>query len=148
MSTAARTSWDDYFLGIARQAATRATCDRRHVGCVLVRDKAIITTGYNGSLRGLDHCDAAGHQMEEGHCVRTVHAEANALMQAARAGVRVEGAIAYVTDFPCWPCFKLLVQAGVVGIAYGSPYRPDAKVIDAASRLDVELRDLAGQEPT
>ena len=137
-----RASWDDYFLGMARQAATRATCDRRHVGCVLVRDKAVLATGYNGSLRGLDHCDSVGHLMEEGHCVRVIHAEGNALMQAARNGIRIEGATAYVTDFPCWPCFHLLAQAGIVAIAYGAPYRPDPKVADAASRLDIELRDL------
>ena len=70
-----RVSWDEYFMNIARVVATRATCDRKHVGAVLVRDKTILATGYNGSARGLEHCDDAGHMMEDGHCVRTVHAE-------------------------------------------------------------------------
>lgn len=136
---ATRAGWDGYFLRIAAEVATRATCDRRHVGCVLVRDKNILATGYNGSLRGLEHCDEAGHLMEEGHCVRTVHAEANAIVQAARNGVRVDGAIAYVTDFPCWGCFRLLAQAGVVRIAYRAPYRPDEMVVEVAAALGLAI---------
>ena len=80
--------------------ATRSTCDRKHVGAVIVRDKMILTTGYNGSIRGLGHCDDEGHLMEDGHCVRTVHAEANAIVQAACNGVRVDGADIYVTASP------------------------------------------------
>src|SRR5262249_5404100 len=72
-----RASWDEYFMNIAREVATRSTCDRKHVGAVLVRDKSILATGYNGSIRGLPHCDEVGCLMEDGHCVRTVHAEAN-----------------------------------------------------------------------
>jgi len=79
-----RASWDEYFMAIARQVATRSTCDRKHVGAVVVKDRMILTTGYNGSIRGLPHCDDVGHLMEDGHCVRTTHAEANALVQAAR----------------------------------------------------------------
>ena len=84
MTTRIRASWDEYFMAIARVVATRSTCDRKHVGAVIVREKMILTTGYNGSIRGLGHCDDEGHLMEEGHCVRTVHAEANAIVQAAR----------------------------------------------------------------
>ena len=141
-----RGSWDDYFIRIAREVSTRATCDRRHVGCVLVRDKCILATGYNGSLRGLPHCNepGVGCFMEDGHCTRTVHAEANAIAQAARNGVRLDGATAYVTAFPCWPCFKLLVQAGIARIVYGEPYRVNSVVGLAAAGLGVELVEASG----
>src|SRR3984885_7436072 len=92
-----RASWDDYFMNIARTVAARSTCDRKFVGAVIVRDRMILATGYNGSVRGLPHCDEEGHLMEDGHCVRTVHAEANAIVQAARNGGRVDGAHIYVT---------------------------------------------------
>ena len=76
MSERRRASWDEYFMAIAREVATRSTCDRKHVGAVIVRDKLILATGYNGSVRGLAHCDDEGHLLEDGHCVRTIHAEA------------------------------------------------------------------------
>lgn len=129
-----RQSWDSYFMKIAHEASTRGTCDRKKVGCVLVRDRRIIATGYNGSIPGALHCDEVGHDMDEGgHCVRTVHAEANAIAQAARFGTPLLGAVAYVNTFPCWPCFKLLVTAGVRVIAYDAEYRRDARV-EGASR--------------
>ena len=109
---AERSSWDQYFMDIARQVATRATCDRKHVGALLVRDRTILSTGYNGSIRGLPHCDEVGHMMENGHCVATVHAEANAIIQAAKNGVGIDGATIYTTASPCWPCFKLIANAG------------------------------------
>lgn len=126
-----RPSWDEYFLSIAQAAATRATCDRKHVGAVLVRDRQILATGYNGSVRGAPHCDDAGHDMQDGHCVRTVHAEANAIAQAARAGTRVDGATLYVTAFPCWPCMKLVINAGVVRVVYKDAYRVDQRALFA-----------------
>ena len=98
-----RASWDEYFMNIARMVATRATCDRKHVGAVLVRDRTLLSTGYNGSIRGLGHCSEEGHMMEDGHCVRTVHAEANAIIQAAKNGVAIDGATIYTTASPCWP---------------------------------------------
>ena len=81
---AERASWDEYFMNIARVVSTRSTCDRKHVGAVIVRDKTILSTGYNGSIRGLPHCDEVGHLMEDGHCVRTIHAEANAICRPPR----------------------------------------------------------------
>src|SRR3989338_10560524 len=84
-----RPTWDDYFMNIAKQAATRSTCERKHVGAVIVRDKTILSTGYNGSIRGMPHCDDAGHMMENDHCVATIHAEANAIIQAAKHGVNI-----------------------------------------------------------
>jgi dCMP deaminase len=136
-----RTSWDEYFMEIARQVASRATCDRKHVGAVLVRDRIILSTGYNGSIRGMPHCDEVGHLMENGHCVATVHAEANAVLQAARTGVRIEGSALYTTASPCWPCFKLVANAGILRIVYGEFYR-DPRIFDVAAKLSIELVSL------
>src|SRR6478609_6083915 len=138
---AARSSWDQYFMDIARQVATRATCDRKHVGAVLVRDRIILSTGYNGSIRGMPHCDEVGHQMENGHCVATIHAEANAILQAARNGVRIEGADIYTTASPCWPCFKLIANTGIKRVVYGEFYR-DERIFGIAQRLGIELHAL------
>ena len=124
-----RPTWDEYFLGVAKQAATRGTCTRKQVGAVLVRGRVILCTGYNGSIAGTPHCDEAGCLMEDSHCVRTVHAEANAIAQAAREAIRVEGATCYTTASPCWPCLKLLANAGVKQIIYGEAYRMDDKVM-------------------
>jgi dCMP deaminase len=141
-----RLSWDEYFMTIAYQVATRATCERKHVGAVIVRDKTILSTGYNGSIRGLEHCDEVGHLMENGHCVRTVHAEANALVQAARNGVRIEGASIYVTASPCWSCFRLIANAGLQRIAFGEFYR-DPRIFEYSERLSMELVDLRHVKP-
>ena len=137
-----RVSWDDYFMSIARTVAARSTCDRKFVGAVIVRDRIILATGYNGSIRGLPHCDDEGHLMEDGHCVRTVHAEANAIVQAARAGVRIDAASIYVTASPCWGCFRLIANAGITRVAFGEFYR-DARVFDVSARLGIELVDLS-----
>lgn len=134
-----RVGWSQYFMGIAAQCATRATCDRKHVGAVIVRNGMIVSTGYNGSIAGLAHCDDVGHLMEDGHCVRTVHAEANALVQAASHGVRVRGAVIYVTASPCLGCFKLIVNAGIGRIVFGEAYRLDERVVLFAKELGVEL---------
>lgn len=123
---------------IARQVATRSTCHRKNVGAVIVRDRTILSTGYNGSIRGTEHCDEAGHMMEGGHCVRTIHAEANAIIQAARNGVRVEGSEIYTTASPCWECFKLIVNAGINRIYYGEFYREE-RIFDIAHQVGVEL---------
>lgn len=142
-----RVSWDEYFMNIAREVATRATCDRKHVGAVIVRDKNILATGYNGSIRGLPHCDEVGHLMEEGHCVRTVHAEANAIVQAAKSGVRIENAGIYVTASPCWSCFRLIANAGIRRIVFGEFYR-DPKIFEMSQAIGIELVDLANKTVT
>ncbi|MCX7786458.1 MAG: cytidine/deoxycytidylate deaminase family protein [Spirochaetes bacterium] len=117
-----RPSWDDYFLGIARAVAERATCDRGRSGCVIVRDKAILVTGYVGSPTGLPHCDEEGHQMkkmihEDGritqHCVRTVHAEQNAICQAAKYGISLNGGTLYCKMTPCRTCAMLIINCGI-----------------------------------
>lgn len=141
MSERKRASWDEYFMAIAREVATRSTCDRKHVGAVIVRDKMILTTGYNGSIRGLAHCDDDGHMMQDGHCVRTVHAEANAIAQAARNGVRLDGAGIYVTASPCFGCFKLIANSGLSRIVFGEFYR-DERIFTLSEQLRIELSHL------
>ncbi|RMF09535.1 MAG: deaminase [Candidatus Neomarinimicrobiota bacterium] len=140
-----RVSWTEYFMNIAREVATRSTCDRKHVGAVIVRGKTILSTGYNGSIRGLPHCDEVGHEMEDGHCVRTVHAEANAIVQAARHGVRIEDAEIYVTASPCYHCFKLIANAGIKKIYYGEFYR-DERILHHAREAGIELVTMSGDQ--
>ena len=116
-------NWDKYFMQMARQASTMATCDRLHVGCVLVKDRRIIATGFNGSVSGQLHCDMVGHYYnDEGRCIRTIHAEQNAILQCAKYGIPTDGAIAYVTHEPCENCVKQLNQAGIEEVIYGKPY--------------------------
>ena len=131
-------------MNIAREAATRSTCDRKHVGAVIVRDRTILSTGYNGSIRGMPHCDEMGHTMENDHCVATIHAEANAIIQAARNGVNINGGEMYTTASPCWSCFKLIANAGIVRIYYAEFYR-DERSLQVAPRIGVELIDLRPQ---
>lgn len=138
MATDQRKPWDQYFMEIARVVATRATCDRKHVGAVLVRERTILSTGYNGSIKGMPHCSDVGHLMENGHCVATIHAEANAILQAARNGVRLEGSDIYTTASPCWPCFKLIANTGMKRIVFGEFYRDD-RIFEVAKRLEIEL---------
>jgi dCMP deaminase len=141
MTQRLRASWDEYFMAIARVVATRSTCDRKHVGAVIVREKMILTTGYNGSIRGLSHCDDDGHMMEDGHCVRTVHAEANAIVQAARNGVRLDGADIYVTASPCFGCYKLIANSGLTRIVFGEFYR-DSRIFELSEKLGIKLDHL------
>jgi len=138
---AGRVDWHTYFMNIARQAATRATCERKHVGAVIVRDRTIPSTGYNGSIRGMPHCDDVGHMIENTHCVATVHAEANAIIQAAKNGVRIDGSEIYTTASPCWNCFKLIANAGIGAIYYGEFYR-DERSIEVAAQIGIKLIDL------
>ncbi len=121
-----RKPWKDYFMEIAEQVATRSTCDRAFVGCLLVNDdNRIVSTGYNGSVSGNPHCDDQGHTMRDGHCIATIHAEMNALLYCAKEGIPVKGSTAYVTHFPCLNCTKALIQAGIKAIYYKNSYRID-----------------------
>ena len=122
-----RPDWDTYFLDMVDSVATRATCDRGRSGCVITRNRRIIATGYVGSPPGLPHCDDVGHDMRSvthadgritHHCVRTLHAEQNALAQAARHGLSLEGATLYCRMEPCRVCAMLIVSAGVAGLLY------------------------------
>jgi len=117
-----RPSWDEYFLKLAMLASERATCPRMHCGCVLVSDRYVLSTGYNGSLPGTPHCYTHGCLMVRGHCVRTNHAEINAICQATRHGVTLTGATAYVTNLPCTACAKALITAGIQRVVVFSDY--------------------------
>ena len=114
-----RLTWDEYFMNLAITVSERGTCDRAYVGCVIVNeDNRIVTTGYNGSIKGNPHCDEIGHTMRDGHCIATIHAEMNALLYCAKEGISVNGCKAYVTHFPCLNCTKSLIQAGIKEIYY------------------------------
>lgn len=121
-----RKFWDEYFMEITEMVATRSTCDRAFVGCVLVNsDNRIVSTGYNGSLSGNPSCDEIGHTMRDGHCIATIHAEMNALLYCAKEGISVKNSKCYVTHFPCLNCTKALLQAGIKEIYYKYDYRID-----------------------
>lgn len=141
-----RDNWDTYFLKIALTVATRATCDRLHAGAVIVKNGNILATGYNGSITGLPHCDDVGHEMVDGHCVRTVHAERNAIGQAAKHNGGIDGATIYLTATPCWPCFQLLVNSGIKRIVYDESYRSDPMTLQTAFTLGIELVQIRLEE--
>lgn len=133
-----RPEWDEYFLKLAMLASERATCPRMHCGCVLVNKKNVIATGYNGSIPGDDHCDQVGCLIIDNHCVRTVHAEMNALIQAARRGHAVEGSTAYITNMPCTTCSKALITAGVKRVVIFSDYH-DTLALQFFSKAGVKI---------
>lgn len=122
--TEQRLSWDHYFLAQALLIANRATCKRAKVGAVLVKDNKVIATGYNGSVSGTEHCLEQECLVVDGHCVRTIHAEVNAILQGAERGIP-RGFTAYVTHFPCLHCSKQLLQVGCKRVVYIHEYRID-----------------------
>lgn len=138
-----RPSWDEYFMDITRRVATRSTCLRRAVGAILVHDKRIIASGYNGGPSGLAHCLDIGCLREklgipsgqQHELCRGIHAEQNAIIQAARYGVSIEGAVLYCTTQPCTQCTKMLINAGITEIVYAEGYPDD---------LACELLDESG----
>ena len=141
-----RPSWDEYFVEIARQVATRSTCLRRHVGAVLVRDRRILATGYNGAPKGLAHCEEVGCLREKlgipsgqrQEICRGLHAEQNAIIQAALHGVSTIDSTAYVTHQPCITCAKMLINAGITRIVCASAY-PDKESRDMLSEAGIPL---------
>lgn len=141
--TKERVSWETYFMNIAKEVSTRSTCDRKHVGAVIVRDKTLLSTGYNGSIKGLPHCNEAGCEMVDGHCIRTSHAEANAIVQAAKNGVKIDGSEIYVTASPCYNCFKLIANSGIKIIFYKEFYR-DQRIKERAKEVGIKLVSLEG----
>src|SRR3989304_3032877 len=141
-----RVPWDNYFMNIATVVASRSTCPRKFVGAVIVRDKTILSTGYNGSIRGMPHCSEAGHMMENDHCVATIHAEANAIIQAAKNGVTIDGGTVYVTASPCWSCLKQIASAGLRRICYGEFYG-DERIFGVPGRRAIELVHIPAQPP-
>ena len=134
-----RLSWNEYFMRLAETVAMRGTCDRAYVGCVLVNsENRIVSTGYNGSIKGNAHCDEIGHTMRDGHCIATIHAEMNAILYCAKEGISVKDTICYVTHFPCLNCTKSLIQAGISKIYYHEAYRVDEYAIELLDRNNIE----------
>lgn len=129
-------------MSIALQVAKRSTCDRANVGAIIVKDRRILTTGYNGSPAGLPHCDDIGHLMVEGHCVRTLHAEQNAIIQAAYHGVSVQESTLYVTHQPCLNCAKMIINAGIRRVVFAGAY-PDPLARQFLAEAGVGLQHFA-----
>ena len=140
-----RPSWDEYFMRIAQEVATRSTCPRLAVGAVIVRDRRLLTTGYNGSPSGLPHCDDVGCliRIVDGResCQRTLHAEQNAIIQAAYHGVSVTGADIYTTHQPCLLCTKMIINSGIQTVYYGEGY-PDPLAVELSQTAGLDIRRL------
>lgn len=137
-----RISWDQYFMAQSHLLSLRSTCTRLMVGATIVRDKRIIAGGYNGSVTGSVHCIDEGCYVIDGHCVRTVHAEANALLQCAKFGVPTEGADIYVTHFPCLQCCKQLIQSGIKRVYYAEDYRNHEYAIELFAEANVDIKKV------
>ena len=141
-----RKSWESYFMEIADQVATRATCDRKHVGAVVVKDKRILATGYNGAPAGIPHCSELGHDLilvnGKESCSRAIHAEINVVAQCAKYGIPMEGATLYVNTYPCYPCFKVLVSGGIKEVVCKAEYDytndPFTKALSKASKVKIK----------
>ncbi len=147
-----RPSWDEYFLGIVREVAKRATCDRGKCGCVVVKDRRILATGYVGAPSGLPHCDEVGHMLRDviypdgsisKHCVRTTHAEQNAVCQAARFGISLSGATLYCTMEPCFTCAKMIVNAGINRVVCEKKYHAGGDTRDLFKEADIKFDVLS-----
>jgi dCMP deaminase len=143
-----RPSWDDYFMEVADAISKRATCDRGRSGCVIAKDKRILATGYVGAPAGLPHCDDVGHQFkrlvhEDGtvtqHCVRTVHAEQNAICQAARHGTSIEGASLYCRMTPCRTCAMLIINCGIKRVVCERKYHAGTESEELFRQAGVNL---------
>ena len=143
-----RPNWDRYFLDLCEAVARRATCDRGRSGCVIVKDKRIMTTGYVGAPAGLPHCDEAGHDMRKvfdnngsvtQHCVRTLHAEQNAIIQAARFGIPLVGATLFCKMTPCRTCAMMIINAGIQRVVCEKRYHADADTREMFKQAYVEL---------
>lgn len=138
-----RSSWQEYFMGIAESIAQRGTCDRAFVGAVIVNnDNRIVSTGYNGSISGDNHCIDSEHKMRDGHCIRTIHAEQNALYYCAKEGIKVKNCSIYVTHFPCLNCTKALIQSGINHIYYKNDYRIDEYALELLNIANVKYTKL------
>jgi len=138
-----RKDWDTYFMDIADMVARRSTCDRLEVGAVLVKNREIKATGYNGAPRGMPDCYEAGHMMRGGHCIRTVHAEQNALLFSDRH--EREGATMYVTALPCFTCAKLIANSGIIEVVYRDVYPDDETeelIVDYLRSAGIRVRRL------
>ena len=150
-----RLTWDQYFITITQQVAERSTCNRAKVGAVIVRDRNILATGYNGAPAGMPHCTEAGCLIYESktpygeveqNCFRTIHAEINAIAQAAKNGSNIKDSSIYVTHTPCIHCIKVLVNTGIKTVYYESPYKLDTlEEILRNTQVHMEKVQLPGQ---
>jgi dCMP deaminase len=141
-----RIKWDQYFMAQSHLLALRSTCTRLTVGATIVRDKRIIAGGYNGSVSGDTHCSDEGCYVVENHCIRTVHAEINALLQCAKFGVPTENAEIYVTHFPCLQCTKAIIQAGIKVVYYAEDYKNHPFAIELLEKSNVRIEKVPLQE--
>ena len=133
-----RISWDEYFMAQSHLLSLRSTCSRLSVGATIVKDKRIVSGGYNGD----EHCIDVGCKVVEGHCVRTIHAEINAILQCSKFGVGTEGATIYVTHFPCLNCTKSIIQAGIKEICYANDYRNNEYARELLEKSGVVVRKI------
>ncbi|MDP4162295.1 MAG: ComE operon protein 2 [Bacillota bacterium] len=141
-----RISWHQYFMAQSHLLALRSTCTRLTVGATIVRDKRIIAGGYNGSIAGSDHCIDEGCYVIDNHCVRTIHAEMNALLQCAKFGVPTTGAEIYVTHFPCLQCCKAIIQAGIQKVYYAKDYKNHPYAIELFEKAGVGMEQIELEE--
>ncbi len=137
-----RITWDQYYMAQSHLLALRSTCTRLMVGATIVREKRIIAGGYNGSVSGSVHCIDEGCYVIDGHCVRTVHAEANALLQCAKFGVPTEGSEMYVTHFPCLQCCKQIIQSGIKTVYYAEDYKNHPYAIELFEDAGVQTKKV------
>ena len=137
-----RPSWDEYFLKVAMLVSERATCPRMHCGCVLVRDRQILSTGYNGSIPGDKHCEDDGCIIVDNHCIRTIHAEMNAILQCSSHGISTHGSTAYITNMPCTNCSKALITSGIKEIVIFSDYH-DTLAEEFFKKASVNIKRLS-----
>jgi len=149
-----RPSWDEYFLSLVELVGSRGTCDRGRSGCVIVKDRRILSTGYVGSPMGIKHCDEIGHEMhtvkhedgkESRHCIRTTHAEQNAIVNAARFGIALEGATLYCQMTPCYVCAKIIINAGIKRVVCVKDYHAGARSKEIFQEAGI-VYDLANDE--
>lgn len=137
-----RMSWQEYYANQSILLASRSTCTRLSVGALIVRDNRVIASGYNGSVSGETHCIDEGCLIQEGHCVRTIHAEVNAVLQCAKYGIATQGSEVYVTHFPCLNCTKTLIQAGIKRVNYIEDYRNNPYALELLAKSQVELHKI------
>lgn len=150
-----RPSWDEYFLELADMIGSRGTCDRGRAGCIITKDKRILSTGYVGSPVGLQHCDEVGHEMhtvtnEDGvqsrHCIRTAHAEQNAINNAARIGVAIEGGTMYCKMIPCYKCAQSIINSGIIRVVALKDYHGATRTKQIFEEAKIQYEILGGME--
>lgn len=152
-----RPSWDEYFMKITEMIGSRGSCDRGRAGCVITRDRRIVATGYVGSPSGLPHCDEVGHEMhtvthEDGstsrHCIRTTHAEQNAICEAARMGISIDGGTLYCKMTPCYTCAKMIINAGIKKVVCAQDYHASARSKEIFAQAGIEFALLSEEMTT